>query len=214
MKPSEPGKDQPSLAAYVEPSLPKPPAFSLCPRPHGSPEEVPSFSSCFPESFYYVFSPLKVSPYGKKIHMVLLPQSRTSPVSLSLEETLTLTGLAPCLSPHLATVSLFHFLPRPELSGLWAFIYIGPLAEDFLEIPASPAPGSTTCWLCYLTGAHYYGTNHPPLFQPDYMTVSLCGPSSGCPWWATVNHAALLSVPAGVQGSCCHLHSSFCAASL
>lgn len=140
MKPSEPGRDQPSLAAYVEPSLPKPPAFSLCPQPHGSPEEVPSFPSCFSESFYYVLSPLKVSPYGKNIHMVLLPQSRTSPVSLSLKETLTLTGLAPCLSPRLATVSLFHFLARSELSGLWAFIYIGPLAEDFLESPASPAP--------------------------------------------------------------------------
>lgn len=158
--------------------------FSLSPpSPTAHPAELTSFPACFPRSFYYGLSfKLKVSQQPEQPYGALVPVPNFQ-VARSIEEPLPLTRLPPCLSPHSALLNLFHFLPRPERSGLWPFVWTGPLTEDFLEIPASPAPGSHPrlpphpgdSLLALLPQEGPLLSSHPPLLCPVYVTISLGG---------------------------------------
>lgn len=100
---------------------------------------------CFPLAslgvFYVLSLNMKVSLWSEQPYGTLAPVPNLPSLTVpSGDPDPHLFATLPLIT--LSHMNLFHFLPRPELSGLWAFVYIGPLAEDFLESPASPAPGS------------------------------------------------------------------------
>lgn len=111
MKPSEPGQNQPSLL----PTRRQPcQGLLLSPSAHSLKGPYKRFH-IFPFASLGVFTMSFLSickfPNGQDSPMVHLSQCQNSPVSLSLVETLTLTGLAPCLSPHSATLTFFISCP-------------------------------------------------------------------------------------------------------